>query len=443
MNANHLYQNSRGYTYLRKFVTFIHGLYYREICVIHAENIPDADPVIFAPNHQNALMDALSIICTVKKQPVFMARADIFRKETVRKILTFLKIIPVYRMRDGMDNLANNDESFEIAMKVLKHRQSVGIMPEGNHGDQHRLRPLKKGFARFALKAQEQFGTSMHLKIIPVGLEYSSYNIFRSKLLVIYGDPIDVSDYMEEYAINQQRTLLMLRDRLSGELKRIMLNIDLDDHYPLIMNAKMLYAPVLQRRMEFDDSYYGRFQAEKDLTDKLTRLASENAPALHPLNHTLNEYYSSLQHLKLTNEVIETPPRSEKAFYTDLLRNLFFLPVAVFGVAFHFIPFWISKHYSEKIKDTQFRSSVKFVLILIIFPIYYLLFMALPFPLITRLLILFIMPVLGILSFDYITSLPKLRDQWRYLKLLKAKSIELTRLLQVRNKAIQLLDQLI
>lgn len=443
MNSNHLYQYSRGYAYLRKFVSFMHSIYYKEICIINPENIPANGPVIFAPNHQNALMDALSIIFTNTRQSVFMARADIFKNEKVRKILTFLKIIPVYRIRDGKENLSNNDESFEIILKVLENDGAVGIMPEGNHGDQHRLRQLKKGFARFAFNAQEKFGQSVNLNIIPVGLEYSNYNIFRSKLLVIYGQPIKVSDYMEEYALNPQRAISMLRDRLAGELQRIMLNIDTDEHYEMIMKAKSVYGSLLQQKLNMGDTYYSLFQSEKIISDSLTKISLSTPGKLEHLDQSISELYSGLSRLHLTTQVFEKPPLNEKALYIDILRNLFFLPVAGFAAAFHFIPFWISRFYSEKIKDSQFRSSVKFVLMLITFPIYYLLFMLMPIPFITKILILLIMPLFGVLTFDYLFSLPKLLGSWRYLKLKKENSMDLTRLMQVRQVIIQMLDQLI
>ena len=88
----------------------VHSVFYSEICIINPENVPAKGPVIFAPNHQNALMDALAILLLVDKQPVFMARADIFKKKTVGKILNFLKIIPVFRIRDGVSNLSNNNQ---------------------------------------------------------------------------------------------------------------------------------------------------------------------------------------------------------------------------------------------------------------------------------------------------------------------------------------------
>ena len=53
------------------------------------ENINPDDHLIFAPNHQNALMDALAVLFTHKGQPVFLARADIFKKKAIASVPLF------------------------------------------------------------------------------------------------------------------------------------------------------------------------------------------------------------------------------------------------------------------------------------------------------------------------------------------------------------------
>src|SRR5512133_914026 len=106
--------------------------YYRRIEVVGKENIPADEPVIFAVNHQNALMDALSVLFTLPGSTVFLARADIFRKSFLAKILHFLKIMPVFRIRDGAENLSKNDDTFDAALQVLKDNHKLCLMPEGN-----------------------------------------------------------------------------------------------------------------------------------------------------------------------------------------------------------------------------------------------------------------------------------------------------------------------
>ena len=83
--------------------------------------------------------------------------------------------MPVYRIRDGKETLSKNDEIFIRSADVLHDRKHLCLMPEGNHGDKRRLRPLVKGLFRIAFMAQEEFKAEKGVVIIPVGLDYSHY----------------------------------------------------------------------------------------------------------------------------------------------------------------------------------------------------------------------------------------------------------------------------
>ena len=79
------------YAFLRHYVDFSLRVSYRKINYNGLENIPQDGAVIFAPNHTNALMDALVILALDTRPKVFVARADIFKNPTLAKIFTFLK----------------------------------------------------------------------------------------------------------------------------------------------------------------------------------------------------------------------------------------------------------------------------------------------------------------------------------------------------------------
>ena len=128
-----------------------HKRYYRHLRIIGKENIPKKGPLIFAANHQNALMDAMALVCTQKHQIVFVARADIFKKPLIIKILHFLRILPIYRRRDGGNTYDNNQETFEIVDHVLRAGKAHGIMPEGAFNPRKRLATLQKGIFRTSL----------------------------------------------------------------------------------------------------------------------------------------------------------------------------------------------------------------------------------------------------------------------------------------------------
>ena len=73
-----------------------------------------------------------------------------------------------------------------------------------------------------AFQSDEATGFTLKIKIIPVGLEFSSYSRFRQVFTVAYGSPIEVSEYFDSYRVNPERALNELRSRLSDEMKGIM-----------------------------------------------------------------------------------------------------------------------------------------------------------------------------------------------------------------------------
>jgi len=200
MGRDTIEKYSAGYAVLKQVAGFWHHkIFYRRIIVMGLDNINPEETLIYAPNHQNALMDALAVLFTHKGQPIFLARADIFRNKVIASILYFLKMLPVYRIRDGYSSLKANDEIFHKTVDVLRNKNGLVILPEGDHAGFRRLRQLKKGICRIAFQAEEATAFSLNIKIIPVGLEYSNYTRIRQVLSVVYGKPIEVSEYTTIY----------------------------------------------------------------------------------------------------------------------------------------------------------------------------------------------------------------------------------------------------
>ena len=130
MNLGKVEKKTLGYTLLKMYAKFIHDFfYYKKVTYIGVENIPKDKPVLIAPNHQNALMDALAIIFAQDSQPVFLARSDIFKNPRTAKMLFAIKILPVYRMRDGKEKLKLNEIIYNKTIQVLEHNKRVVIFP--------------------------------------------------------------------------------------------------------------------------------------------------------------------------------------------------------------------------------------------------------------------------------------------------------------------------
>ncbi|MBL7728124.1 MAG: 1-acyl-sn-glycerol-3-phosphate acyltransferase [Dinghuibacter sp.] len=151
-------------------------------------------PMILAVNHPNSFFDAV-VTGVFFKQPVhFLARGDAFRKNWAYKILTSLKCIPVYRLREGKEYLHLNEDSFERCRQVLRKKGIVLIFSEGLCINEWNIRPLRKGTARLAFSAWSDPEIGRQMKVLPVGLNYNSFNRFGKKVYVRFGEFISFTD---------------------------------------------------------------------------------------------------------------------------------------------------------------------------------------------------------------------------------------------------------
>ncbi len=113
-------------------------------------------PLLIFANHPNSFLDAIIIASNYKRRVYFLARGDVFRKPIFRFLLSSLNMIPVYRLREGKENLHLNDFAFKASIKLLLKGEAVLIFIEGTCINSHELQPLKKGTARILEGVQEK-----------------------------------------------------------------------------------------------------------------------------------------------------------------------------------------------------------------------------------------------------------------------------------------------
>lgn len=169
----------------------LHG-YFRKIIVSGKENIPKKRPVILVANHQNALIDPLLLATHTRLKPWFLTRASVFKKPWIAKVLHFIRMLPVYRVRDGFSTIQQNQHTFEASFEVLKKNGAVVIFAEGSHSHIRNVRSLSKGFTRLAFGLKEKYPQSEPV-ILPVALEFGAHKRSGSQVRITYGKAIPVA----------------------------------------------------------------------------------------------------------------------------------------------------------------------------------------------------------------------------------------------------------
>ena len=363
---NNIERSSIRYYLLKMYVDFCFRLFYR-VRYINKEKINTKEGSIFACNHQNALMDALAILTSFTWQPVFLARADIFKNKTIASILQFLKILPVYRIRDGYDQLSNNQQVFDQTFQVLKNGTPIAMFPEGNHVGIKNVRNLKKGLARIAFSYRHETPEKRDLKIIPVGLNYESYHEPGSSLYIQFGEPILISAYDNEYTYNPAKATNTFLQDLRSSIQFNSLHIENEELYPVAdLIAKLFGINAKVKNSNARDI----LQNQKNLISRLENLYAQNPEEFKKISIHAYTFNSQLQHHKFKPEHFEI--LFTKNIILRIFRQSLFLtvtlPLYVYSLLNNIIPDYLIKRITRLIKDHQFKSSVFFVGSIFIFP---------------------------------------------------------------------------
>ncbi len=362
------------YDFLRYYVDFVLKLSYRKIKYVGTEFIPKDGAVILAPNHTNALMDAMVILAMDHGPKVFVARADIFKNPKIARILHFLKIMPIMRMRDGMDEVRKNNETIEKAVDVLRDRIPFCIFPEGTHQAMHSSLPLSKGIFRIAFQAQEQM-PDMPLYIVPVGLRYGSFFRFRSTVRVQVGEPINVGKFIAEHGnMNPNEVMNLMKDELAANMHKSTFYIPNDEDYDAIYeicatvvksqvkNAKFV---VEGKRLRGMDAH---FEANNRTVREVLRLKREKPEVAEELVRLGNEASEmrKREHISLKSVSVKYTifSRIMKILFV-LIALPYTLPVSILTLPIHYV----CNFLFTKLKDYAFRNSVRYLVNLVMWPL--------------------------------------------------------------------------
>jgi len=420
MSVNNIEKHSAAYALLKHWVRFWHHfVFYRKVEYVNRERVPLDKHLIFTPNHQNALMDALAIELSFSNQFVFLARSDIFNNKIIASILYFLKLLPVYRIRDGYDTLKKNQKIFDKTMDIIYNKNGFVIFPEGNHAGFRRLRSLKKGFARIAFQAEEASDYLLDMKVIPVGINYNHYENYRSDLLVIFGEPLDVSEFYDAHRSNPAVAYNLIKNRLSEMIKPLMIEID-SQYYELYHSLRRMFSRRVCIVLALEPTHlYNRFRAEKGIINKLNERELAHPDEFPLYDGYLRNYVAVLNKMRFSHAEMENSHVSILWWAVKVLGLIVGLPLFVYGYINHFIPYCIPILVTRKIDDPQFHSSFKFVLNMVLFPLAYVI-QAIIFGLIfspTWFVWLYLssLPMSAAIAWNYAKVLKKVKRQWFFI----------------------------
>lgn len=208
------------YQSLKVIVRLAIKIFCRKIIINKPQILKEKGPLLLACNHPNSFLDGV-IFDTLFKESIYtLARGDAFVSGLIKKILTAVKLLPVYRVSEGVENLDSNYDTFDTCKKIFRQNGIILIFSEGKCINEWHLRPLKKGTARLAIASWDE---NIPLRVLPVGINYSSFRRFSKNLFINFGEVIEKKEV--EGSSDGVRYQLF-NTILESQLKQLVFEID-------------------------------------------------------------------------------------------------------------------------------------------------------------------------------------------------------------------------
>jgi len=440
---------SLGYELLRPIAQIEHLFTHRTVVVNGAENVPMNEALILAPNHQNAMMDSIGILCNVRLQPVFLGRADMFNNKLFAAVLHFFKIIPVYRIRDGKDQLDKNQEVFENCVSILKQKKKIIIYPEAAHTGYRSMLPHKKAIPRIVFMAAEETNFNLDVKIVPVGLTFSHYYNFRRDFSVTFGKPISTSEFFEEYKQQgETRATASLRKRIHDEIDKMIINVPDKTHYDLYHQSLEIYTPQLYKKLSVQNHFKNFVKAGQFLNKEIHSALNEEPEKLEHLAETATKYKKLKTKYNFSEKVIQKGKIGFAEQLGILLLALLALPFSIPGALAHGWLFWLTRYPMRKnIKDKQLYGTVSFGISFVAYPIWLIILFFVMWAILNNWIIALIVVVLslpsGLLAWETGQLLTRLVQRRKISNGFKARNKSIIQLYESRKEIISFLDKII
>jgi len=359
------------YGLVGRIVSFGIRCHYRGLYIHGKENMPKSGSYILAPCHQQTIMDALMMLKITQKAPVFLTRADIFSTKIIQKTCAFLRIMPVYRIRDGVEGLKKNIGVFETCKDILLNGIPLCMMAEGRHNNRHHLLPLGKGISRIACETQRLMPEEP-LFIVPIGIDYDTYERPYGNVVVNIGKPISVQPFMDSFEGNEAQTFNELRERLAESMKSLMLDINSEEHYEEIYTLCDVLNKREREKMEVRDSIWYRFLARQRIASRMDKMEEGDNYKFNALVRLIKRYSSLCGELRLDSRI----PAEHWGLFTTVVSFLLCVAIvfvmvsipvvrlsALFWMLCYPITFVPTSLLFRKMRiDPQFKSSLNFIL---------------------------------------------------------------------------------
>jgi 1-acyl-sn-glycerol-3-phosphate acyltransferase len=345
-------------TFLRQIIHAVISialrLFFRRIETVNVEKVPKDEPIIFVLNHPNGLVDPALVFVSLPRRVSFLAKSTLFSIPIGGAIIRALEALPVYRRVDAGEDMSKNLETFRTCHELLAKNRCIAIFPEGISHDDTKLKPIKSGAARIALGALSISNHLKSLKIMAVGLFYTSKTAFRSEVLIRYGEMFEVEAVeLDERGEPPREAVREVTERIETALRNVTLNLESAEELDAILKAEALFSSVYKNLL-FKETLTNSFQRLQKLAENYKLLGQNEPEKMQQLKDKIADYEEDLKTSGVTAESLSVLQHPTWYVFRYLILRVVILlilsPLAIIGAIVHSPAFVFSNLIGQMFK---------------------------------------------------------------------------------------------
>ena len=348
------------YYILKPLIYITFRIFFRKVYFANREAIPKDRAVLFAVNHPTAFLDPIVVAAYIWPSTRFLLRGDMFGSPFIDWLLNQIKTIPIYRARDGFASLKNNQASLDRVYVLLNKGKHVLVLAEGQTEYEKRLRTIQKGTGRIVTDMYK-LHPDTKLCVLPIGVNYTDSNEFRSELMAGVGSPIMLEDYISVIEENPRKAVKQITDEITRQLKELVVHID-DDADASFVNRVLDF-----RRNDQNKVLLPAFSTSdallRDEVAVVSKINTSSETEKKNLREKVETYDAFLSKHNLKDVGLARP-----GFYSFLNTLILFIgfPVFLIGYLQNWPFLTLAKNFADaKVKKPAFHSSIRFGLVMV------------------------------------------------------------------------------
>ena len=271
--------------------------------------------------------------------------------------------MPIFRIRNGVAAVRQNDDSLNKAVDVIHDHVDLYLFPEGTHRTKHSLMRMGKGLFHIAVDANKQFGNQNPIYIIPTAIEYGDYFRYRSTAMINFGEPINVTEFFKNTTEENEATNInLLKDKLHTEISKLFTYIPDNEDYDAIWEI------VKMKNEKRAGGLYKKMLRNRATVEKVLKYKEEQPEEAKNLFERVMNFAKRRREEKISvMSVAKKHPFLNSLWMFAVL--LLALPYYLASAAVN-LPVWLTTWIiRSQLKDPAFGNTVSFGVRFVLFPI--------------------------------------------------------------------------